>query len=175
MVYLGMLADLVGATRCAVHAYVLMTNHVHMLVTPETPSAPSSLMQRIGMRFAAYVNRRHQRTGTLWEGRFRSSIVDTDDYVISCHRYIELNPVRAGIVARPDEYRWSSHLANIGATASGFLQPHPSVTALGHTPGAARAAYLALFNRPLCDAVLGLLRQGMASNHASSNRGQIQI
>ncbi len=166
VVYLGMLAELAGTTRCDVHAYVLMGNHVHLLVTPETPNAPSSLMQRIGMRFAAYVNRRHQRTGTLWEGRFRSSIVDTDDYVVSCHRYIELNPVRAGIVARPDEYRWSSHLANIGATAPGFLQPHPSVTALGRTPDAARAAYRALFDRPLGEAVLGLLRQGMGSNRA---------
>ncbi len=167
VVYLGMLAELAGETRCAVHAYVLMGNHVHMLVTPESPNAPSSLMQRIGMRFAAYVNRRHRRTGTLWEGRFRSSVVETDDYVASCHRYIELNPVRAGIVERPDEYRWSSHLASIGATVQGFLTPHPTISALGRDPDRARAAYRGLFDKPLDDAVLGLLRQGMGSNRAN--------
>jgi len=158
VVYLGMLAELAGTTRCAVHAYVLMGNHVHLLVTPETPNAPSSLMQRIGMRFAAYVNRRHRRTGTLWEGRFRSSIVDTDDYVVSCHRYIELNPVRASMVLVPGDYPWSSYRANALGSTDPVVTPHALYRVLADTDEGRRLAYRRLFEDALSAELLGRLR-----------------
>ena len=92
-----------------VHAYVLMTNHVHLFVTPETRSGLGELMKRLGQRYVQYINRTYQRTGTLWEGRFKSCITQDDQYVLSCYRYIELNPVRANIVSHPAEYAWSSY------------------------------------------------------------------
>jgi len=161
LVYLAMLGEISRDSACAVHAYVLMTNHVHLLLTPTDFRGPSKLMQRLGMRFAAYINRRHGRTGTLWEGRFRARAVTTDAYVIACHRYIELNPVRAGMVAAPGLYRWSSHAANAGLADRGFLSAHPALAGLAGTPDAAAGAYRALFDAPLDDAVVTALRQGL--------------
>lgn len=108
------------------------------------------MMQGIGRLYVAEFNRRHDRTGTLWEGRYKSCLVDTDEYVLSCYRYIELNPLRAGLVAKPSAYRWSSHRVNVGYEEdSAFLQPHGTYLALGRTHEARRAAYLRLFSAPL--------------------------
>jgi len=168
LVYLAMLGDLCGKTGCAIHAYVLMTNHVHLLMTPQSAVAPSRLMQRLGMRYAAYSNRRHDRTGTLWEGRFRAAPVTSDKYVLACHRYIELNPVRAGMVLRPEDYSWSSHLANIGMADRGFLVIHPTVEAMGHSREITAQRYRRLFDAPLDDAILTAFRQGIARPSAQS-------
>jgi len=97
--YLQCLAKSAARTDCAIHAYVLMTNHVHLLVTPGAPGSAAAMLQDIGRRYVRVINTIHGRTGTLWEGRFKSSLVDTERYLLTCHRYIELNPVRAGLAA----------------------------------------------------------------------------
>ncbi len=108
-----------------VHAYCLMTNHIHILATPDKVDSISNTMKVVGSRYAQYINRKYKRTGTLWEGRHRSSLVQTEKYLLTCSRYIELNPVRAGMVRRPEEYRWSSYGVN-GWGDSSWLTPHKS-------------------------------------------------
>ena len=97
---------------CVVHAYVLMTNHAHLLLTPQRADSAALLMKSLGQRYVQYINHTYHRSGTLWVGRFRSCLTQTEDYVLACYRYIELNPVRAGMVVRPQDYRWSSYHAN---------------------------------------------------------------
>ena len=116
--------------RCAIHAYVLMTNHVHLLVTPETPDGPARLMQSIGRRYVQYMNRSYKRSGSLWEGRYKSSVVQAETYLLACMRYIELNPVRAGMVSDHCLYRWSSYRANGLGAHDERLTPHPLYLAL---------------------------------------------
>ncbi|MET0937424.1 MAG: transposase [Luteibacter sp.] len=148
-VYLGYLADAAEAHACKVHAYVLMTNHVHLLVTPAASGAVSRMMQALGRRYVCYFNHIHARTGTLWEGRFKASMVDTDHYLLACYRYIELNPVRAGMVAEPGSYAWSSYRTNAHGEASDLIVPHETYLALGPDPGACRDAYRQLFRDSL--------------------------
>lgn len=140
-----------AATRFGglVHAYVLMTNHVHLLLTPESPETPSMLLQSVGRRYVRYINQAYRRSGTLWEGRYKSALIDSDRYLLTCSRYIELNPVRAGMVALPGEYRWSSFRSNGGEAADPLLSPHPLYTALGNSPATRAAAYRTLFDRHL--------------------------
>jgi len=107
--YLECLAESATKYACQLHAYVLMTNHVHLLVTPENESSLSGMMQSLGRRYVRYVNHTYKRTGTLWEGRYKSSLVQSENYLLTCSRYIELNPVRANMVETPAEYRWSSY------------------------------------------------------------------
>jgi putative transposase len=104
VLFLGLLNELGREHRCAIHGYVLMTNHVHLLLTPMEPQGPSLFMKHLGQRYVQHFNKVHGRTGSLWEGRFRSSIVESSDYFFRCQRYIELNPVRAGMVVCPEEY-----------------------------------------------------------------------
>jgi putative transposase len=145
LVYLSLLRELCTQTHCAVHAYCLMTNHVHLLLTPTTPDGPSVLMRKVGQRYVPYFNRRTERTGTLWEGRFKSCLVESARYVLGCHRYIECNPVRAGMVADVALYRWSSYAANVGLANDELVTPHVERLALGLDAVASRAAYRALF------------------------------
>ena len=141
LVYLSILGQAAAKSGCAVHAYCLMTNHVHLLVTPPAELACSSLMYEVGRRYVPYFNRRHQRTGTLWEGRFRSCPVDSREYVLACYRYIELNPVRAGMVDCPASYRWSSHRGNIGLRDDRLLSAHVEYLALADAAGSRHAGY----------------------------------
>lgn len=129
--YLGDLRELALREGCAVHAYVLMTNHVHLLMTPATTGAVARLMQSLGRRYVRYINDRHRRTGTLWEGRYKACPVDDGDYLLHCHRYIELNPLRAAMVADPTDYRWSSHRHNACGESDPLLTPHSAYLALG--------------------------------------------
>jgi putative transposase len=131
---------------CALHAYVLMTNHVHLLVTPHAPGASSRMMQAIGRRYVGSFNARYRRTGTLWEGRFKSALVDSERYVLACYRYIELNPVRAGMVPAATDYRWSSHARNAHGLHDPRITPHPAYTALGTTDAERVHAYRQLFD-----------------------------
>ena len=110
--YLGMLGEACEQHGCALHAYVLMNNHVHLLVTPEAAESVSEMMQALGRRFVPIMNKKYERSGSLWEGRFKACLVDNERYLLACYRYIELNPVRAAMVSRPDEYRWSSFRCN---------------------------------------------------------------
>ncbi len=131
--------------RCAVHAYVLMTNHVHLLVTPESAQGPARMMQAIGRRYVRYFNESYSRTGTLWEGRYRSTLVDSLHYFFACMRYVELNPVRAGVVMQPGEYRWSSFRRNAHGEADAPITPHALYLALGSVSSDRQAAYRAMF------------------------------
>lgn len=139
--YLQELGQAARRHACEVHAYVLMTNHVHLLVTPAEPGGASRMMQAIGRRYVACFNARYRRTGTLWEGRFRSALVDSDAYVLACYRYIELNPVRAAMCSAPDDYPWSSYHANALGRREPRLRPHPAWTALGTTDETRRKSY----------------------------------
>src|SRR5687768_4096313 len=131
--YLHHLADLARRFECAVHAYALMTNHVHVLLTPTKAEGPSLLMKHLVQRYVQYVNRVYRRSGTLWEGRFRSSLVQHQGYLLKCQRYIELNPVRAGMVQFPGTYAWSSYRANAELRSSALVTPHEEYLALGET------------------------------------------
>jgi|OpeIllAssembly_1097287.scaffolds.fasta_scaffold313901_2 putative transposase len=144
------LGEAISEFGVAVHAIVLMTNHVHLLATPEAPQSLPKAMQSLGRRYVQHFNRLHHRTGTLWEGRYRSTIIDTRRYFLTCMCYIERNPERAGIVKRPAEYRWSSYRANaLGDDCGVVLVPHRVYLDLGRTGEARRAVYRQLFRRPL--------------------------
>jgi len=127
--------------RVSVHAYVLMTNHLHLLVTPSLPMSVPKMMQSLGRIYVAYFNGRYGRTGTLWDGRYKAAIVEDERYLLSCMRYIELNPVRAQIVESPSEYRWSSFRANACGGVDKLVSPHPIYEAMGESPEARRTAY----------------------------------
>ncbi len=146
LVYLDLLRRGAESAKCKVHAYVLMTNHVHLLVTPEYADGPASMMKAVGERYVRYLNERCGRSGTLWDGRYRSCLVDDETYLFVCHRYIELNPVRAGLVRAPSLYRWSSHRCNAYADPDPIISPHKLVTALGDDPFARMHAYRQLFD-----------------------------
>ena len=144
---------------CMIHAYVFMSNHVHLLLTPEDVSGLSWLMQAIGRRYVRYINTRYGRTGTLWDGRFRSSLIDSERYFLACTRYIELNPVRAGMVARPSQYRWSSYGRNAHGRTDDLITPHTLYTALGTTSVERCTAYRALFQTPMKPATINAIRR----------------
>jgi putative transposase len=122
--YLGLLEESCALYPCDIHAYVLMPNHVHLLVTPAQPENISRAMRRLGQRYVQHFNRAHARTGAMWEGRFKSIPVDSRPYLLKCQRYIEQNPVRAGLVAHPRDYPWSSYRYNAEGWPSTLLKPH---------------------------------------------------
>ena len=142
--YLDLLTESARTFKVEVHAYVLMSNHFHLLVTPSTAEGLPLMMQAVGRRYVQYFNRRHARTGTLWEGRYRSTVLQAARYLLPCMVYMDLNPVRAGLVAAPADYAWSSHAHGTGARADRVLRPHALYWALGNTPFAREAAYAAL-------------------------------
>jgi putative transposase len=129
---------------CLVHAYVLMTNHVHLLVTPTARAAIGRVMQSVGRRYVQPFNRRYGRTGTLWEGRYKAVPIDTERYLLACYRYIERNPVRAGMVGGPAEYRWSSYRANACGAHDPLVTPHDVYTRIADSDRARHEAYRAM-------------------------------
>jgi len=145
--FLRELAELAGVHGLAIHAYVLMPNHVHLLATPVQHETLGRLMQALGRRYVRRFNDRHRRTGTLWEGRYRSAVVETDRYLLACMRYIDLNPVRAGLVSEPSTYRWSSHAHHIGLRVDPLVSEHAVYWALGNTPFERQVAYRRLFEQ----------------------------
>jgi putative transposase len=141
------LQGLLSALRrfgCRLHAYVLMSNHVHLLLTPDEAGALSRLMHTFSRNYAGCFNHRHGRTGTLWEGRYKACVVGSSRYFLACSRYIELNPVRAWTVARPDDYAWSSWRGHVGQRVDPLLTPHPEYLALGADPATRALAYRTL-------------------------------
>lgn len=156
--YLELWKELSIRYGVSVHAYVLMTNHVHFLVTPDNEVAISNTTKVVGSRYAQYINKKYRRTGTLWEGRHRASLVQSDRYLLTCMRYIELNPVRAQMVARPEEYRWSSYGANAWGGRT-WLQRHEEYLRLGSSPEARGHAYRELFRTQLNEEDLHLIRK----------------
>ena len=129
------------ACQVAVHAYVLMSNHFHLLVTPDTADGVPRMMQAVGRSYVRYFNNRHGRSGTLWEGRYRSTLIETERYLLACMVYIDLNPVRAGLAETAADYPWSSHRHNAGMSVDKLLTPHALLWSLGNTPFAREAAY----------------------------------
>lgn len=175
LTYLGHLRHLLAKYECKLHAYCFMTNHVHLLITPGQAQACALLMRDLGRCYVRYFNRRHDRSGTLWEGRFRSCLVESATYVIACYRYIELNPVRAGMVSDPVSYPWSSHAANSGVRHDPMMQPHCEFLALGN--GASpQATYRALFTQSFDEGMLRSIREAtnggypLASNAFKAGR-----
>jgi putative transposase len=167
--YLQHLEALAPKFECAVHAYVLMTNHVHLLLTPDRLDGPSLLMKHLGQRYVQYVNRVYSRSGTLWEGRFRSSIVQSQRYLLRCQCYIELNPVRAGMVAHPGDYPWSSYRSNVQSPSSRLITPHGEYTALASTDQERVTAYRALFASALDATQLADIRFAVNAGFALGN------
>lgn len=168
--YLECLEDASVRSGCAVHAYVLMTNHVHLLVTPDSADGVGRMMQSLGRRYVRYFNHVQQRTGTLWEGRYRATLVEAASYVLACCRYIEMNPVRAGMAAAPGDYRWSSWHAHAEGAVSTLLSEHPQYAVLGAGPTERRAAYRGLFAAPLDDGTITAIRD--ATNKAWALGGE---
>lgn len=164
--YLAELREICHREGCRVHAYVLMTNHVHLLVTPSALGQISRVMQSLGRRYVRYINDRYRRTGTLWEGRYKSCLVDSESYLLRCYRYIELNPVRARMVIDPGDYHWSSYLGNGMGRVDALLNPHANYLALGTTPEGCREAYRALVAETLVDDDLDLIRLHLQRQHA---------
>jgi putative transposase len=174
--YLHYLKEFADKFGCALHAYVLMTNHVHLLLTPAREDSAALMMKHLGQRYVQYVNRTYRRTGTLWEGRFRSCLTQSEDYVLACHRYIELNPVRAGMVAKPQDYRWSSYHANGLGRANALLTPHDEYRRLGKEDTERREAYRALFRAHVEEALTDEIRDATNGNFVlGDKRFQDQI
>jgi putative transposase len=166
LIYLAHLHQLSEKYECAVHAYCLMTNHVHLLVTPAAAGACTALMRDLGQRYVQYFNRRHERTGTLWEGRFRSCIVESSHYILGCYRYIELNPVRAAMVNHPTGYLWSSYAVNSGMRSHPLVTPHVEFVALAGDAETRYAAYRGLFEQSFDPVMLQAIRDSTNSGYA---------
>jgi putative transposase len=159
--YLDWLQEAASLHGVAVHAYVLMTNHIHLLVSPETAHALPRAMRHVNWRYSRYINDTQSRTGSLWEGRYRASLIEADDYYFACSRYIELNPVRAGLAKTPGAYRWSSYKANAEGKADLLISPHQLYTDLAATPSARAEAYRSLFEGALSEEALGAIRSAV--------------
>lgn len=138
---LATLAESASQYRVAIHAYVLMDNHFHLLVTPPSADALSRMMQSLGRRYVGWFNARHQRSGTLWEGRFRAGLIEGERHLLACMRYIELNPVRAGLCAEPAQWPWSSAAHHMGLARSSLVTEHEMYWRLGNTPFEREHAY----------------------------------
>ncbi len=148
--YLEFLDEARKLSQVDIHAYVLMTNHIHLLVTPPgEPEGVSQMMKLLGQRYAQNFNKRHQRTGGLFEGRYHSCLIGEEAYLFACYHYIEMNPVRAGMVKEPGEYRWSSYHANALGVDDSVITPHDSYLASGQDPEARQRQYRRLFRDPL--------------------------
>ena len=159
--YLEYLAFAAAAYRCEVHAYVLMPNHVHLLVTPRASLAVSKMMQSLGGRYVRHVNVTHGRSGTLWGGRYRASIVESERYLMTCYRYIEMNPVRANMVRQAADYRWSSHGHNAMGRVNELIVEHTLYQALGVSFEERRSAYRELFTERMDDTLLSKIRSAL--------------
>ncbi|HEX8786512.1 MAG TPA: transposase [Telluria sp.] len=164
LVYLSLLRKYATEAACQIHAYVLMSNHVHLLLSSDKHAGPSKLMRRLGQHYVQYFNRRHGRSGTLWEGRFRSCLVDNESYLLICQRYIELNPVRARMVEAPEAYPWSSYRANALGADDALVTPHPVYAGLGPHDAERRAVYRHLFRDGLSAQLLKDIRQASNGN-----------
>jgi putative transposase len=159
LAYLNLLREFAPLCGCSLHAYCPMSNHVHLFLTPHSPTSCGLLMKNVGQRYVQRVNARRERSGTLWEGRFYSCLVPTERYALACYRYVDCNPVKPGMVSHPDEYRWSSFRLNARAQAGGFLTPHPVYLALSDDEGRRGAVYRELCDEPLPPHMLRDLRK----------------
>ena len=162
--YIDELTLLAPKHECEVHAYVLMSNHVHLLITPKTENGAAQLMKNLGQRYVQYVNRTYKRSGTLWEGRFRSCMTQSENYVLACYGYIEMNPVRAGLIKQARGYAWSSFGANADGEANPTITPHEEYLRLGNTIEERLSAYNALFETAIDSDILNQIRRATNGN-----------
>jgi len=162
--YLEKLAEACGRFGCEIHAYILMTNHVHLLMTPDSENSISKTMQSLGRYYVQYFNYRYERTGTLWEGRYKASLLHSEQYLLTCYRYIELNPVRAGMVDHPSDYPWSSYQFNAQGQINPIVSPHTIYQQLGKSKETRQSAYRQLFRHRLSDQTITDIRE--ATNKA---------
>ena len=176
LLYLRLLGKFARRCNCSIHTYCLMTNHVHLFLTPRDADSCAQLMKNVTQHFSQYINRTQGRTGTLWEGRFRSCPVADERYSLACYRYIELNPIRAGIAARLDEYPWSSYGANAGLRRDSLIEPHPAYLALADEPRrrAQRYADLAAsgIDAKIVDDIRHATRNSMLLSNQRAKRGR---
>jgi putative transposase len=170
--YSWALGEALAESGCALHAYVLMTNHVHLLLTPQDVEGPASLFRSLGRRYVRQFNKRHGRTGTLWEGRFHSAVVDSVPYFFACSRYIEMNPVRAKLTDEPQSYEWTSAHHNVAAGVDPLIAEHPSYLALGRSREARRAAYRAMFSVELSADTIACIRATQVSRSRGGRRAE---
>ena len=162
--YLEKLKEAADKHQCNIHAYVLMTNHVHLLVTPHLETSIGKMMQMLGRYYVQYFNYTHKRTGTLWEGRYKATLIDTEEYLLTCMRYIELNPVRASMVNHPAEYPWSSYHYHALGKVDGLVTSHREYQCLGKTELERQSAYRQLFRAHISEMTLAEIRE--ATNKA---------
>ncbi len=148
-IFLKWLRESAKQFKVAIHAYVLLSNHVHLLATPSDETGLARMMQWIGRYYVPYFNRKYERVGTLWQGRYKTTVIESERYFMTCSRYIELNPVRAGMVASPADYPWSSYAHHAGMQADPIITDHPLYWALGNTPFDREAAYKVLVEQAL--------------------------
>lgn len=158
--YLSCLRDMTARDGIDIHAYALLPNHVHLLVTPRHKGVLSRAMQTLGRKYVRYVNQRHRRTGTLWDGRFRSTVVDDGEYFLTCQRYIELNPVRMSLVRLPGSYPYSSFRYYVVGEPDDLVTPHEAYLNLAGTEERRRSVYRSLFDKPLNMDIVKELRRG---------------
>lgn len=147
--YLEWLRDAAREYELAIHAFVLMPSHIHILATPKTPLSASRVMQSVSRRYAQMFNHNHQRTGTVWEGRFKSSLIEPEAYLLLCQKYIEQNPVRSGLVQTPEKWHWSSYRHHVGAETMPWIADHSLYWGLGNTPFERQLSWQKLMSEPL--------------------------
>jgi putative transposase len=162
--FLDKLSDAAKKHECDIHAYVLMTNHIHLLATPHKTDGISKMMQMLGRYYVQYYNYTNKRSGTLWEGRYKASLIDSETYALLCYRYIELNPVRADMVQHPSEYPWSSYRANALGQHDALITPHSMYEALGQDEITRQTQYRSLFTGQIDELSLSEMRE--ATNKA---------
>ena len=167
--YLHWLGEALQKEQCALHAYALMTNHVHLLITPEQSDAVPRVIIALGRRYVQYINTTYRRTGTLWDSRYKSSLIQAETYLLACQRYIELNPVRAAMVDDPAHYRWTSYRHNALGQASPYLTPHPLYLAIGRGDIDRQAAYRDLFQVQLDTKAIDDIRLALNQNQPLGN------
>ena len=156
--YLSWLQEGAERYHCKIHAYALMTNHVHILATPSETDSVTRMMQYVGRRYVPYVNHTYGSSGSIWEGRYKASLVQEEGYLLTCMRYIELNPVRANMVRTPAHYRWTSYRCNGQGKVNSLVTPHPLYVSLGSDLNARLLAYKALFKAHLEEGALDEIR-----------------
>lgn len=164
LAYLHWLGEALSECDCRLHAFVLMTNHVHLLLTPRKAEVVPKLMISLGRHYVQYINKTYRRTGTLWDSRYKSSLIQAEAYLLACQRYIELNPVRAVMVEDPAHYRWTSYRANALGQPQPMITPHPLYQALGSNARQRQAAYRALFRAPFDQAAPSDIRLALSQS-----------
>jgi putative transposase len=168
-VFLSVLREAAARHQLEIHSYALMTNHFHLLATPQTASALAKTMQSVGLRYVYHFNSRYARTGTLFEGRYRSVLIDTESYWFNCMRYVELNPVRAGLVSTPEAYAWSSYASNALGMPDQLIVPHTLYELLGDSPPARQQTWREICGQAFAEGQLEEIRHAVHYGHPLGN------